>query len=124
MNYIRSAATAKRLIEANGRSVTLIRKSRTVADATKPWRGPANATDASIGPLKAVIYPNEMKDERGGIVRLAGLKALIAHDSLDPASNLEDIDFLVDGAKRLKVTSAAIIGPGDTRIVYEFVLEE
>ena len=57
VDFVSLAATAQRLIEENGRSVTLFRKDRTPANAAEPWRGPdLTAPDpvAGIGPVKVV----------------------------------------------------------------------
>lgn len=123
VNYVRAAATAKRLIEANGRDVTLVRKNQTPADAAKPWRQPASAVDVTVGTVKGVFYPIEEKLPDGSLVRKAEEKLMIAHDSLDPSQNLEDIDHVLDGMKKYKVIEACPLGPGDVRIAYEFLVK-
>lgn len=123
VNYVRAAATAKRLIEANGRNVTLVRKNQTPADAAKPWRQPASAANETVGTVKGVFYPIEEKLEDGSIIRKAEEKVMIAHDSLDPAQNIEDIDHILDGTNVYKVIEACPLGPGSVRIAYEFVVK-
>lgn len=39
VDYVRVAATAKRLIDANGRQISLIRPSTVPLDPLKPWKG-------------------------------------------------------------------------------------
>jgi hypothetical protein len=127
VNYVRSAATAKRLIEENGRTVTLYRKVRTPLDSDKPWRGPDTSAVTPnpniVAQVKAVIYPVREEDVDDGLVRLGMETAMVAHDSLDPSQNLSDIDAIKDGSYTYKVVKAAVIGPGDTKIVYQFYLE-
>lgn len=127
VNYVRSAATAKRLIEENGRTVTLYRKVRTPVDVAKPWRGP-DTTPATPDPnivaqVKAVIYPVKEEDVDDGLVRLGMQTAMVAHDSLSPTQDLSDIDAIKDGSYTYKVVKAVVIGPGDVKLVYQFFLE-
>jgi hypothetical protein len=41
-DYVRLAATAKRLVESNGRPVSFVRLQDAPADPDKPWRGAAD----------------------------------------------------------------------------------
>jgi hypothetical protein len=124
VNYVRAAATAKRLIEENGRTVVLYRKVRTPLDNSKPWRGPNPSADSAIvGTVKAIFYPIEEEDEKGGILRRGEEKMMIAHDSLAVPEDLEDIDHITDNGKLYKVVKACPIGPGDVRIAYEFIVK-
>lgn len=57
-DYVKLAATATRLIKANGRLITLQKLSATPADATKPWNGPAAPTVAvQVTNVGAVFVP-------------------------------------------------------------------
>ena len=123
VNYVRIAATAKRLIEANGRNVTLIRKSRTPANASEPWRGPTSPGDATVGVVKAIIYPVREEEIDGFLIKAGMEKATIAHDSLATPQDLRDIDAIIDATVTYKVVKAVVIGPGGTNLVYEFFLE-
>ena len=38
-DFVKLAATAQRLVEANGRAVDLFRVNRTPDDPARPWRG-------------------------------------------------------------------------------------
>ncbi len=42
VNYSKLATTAQRLIESNGKVVTLVQINTTPADVAKPWRGSAD----------------------------------------------------------------------------------
>jgi len=122
-NYVKLAATAKRLIELNGRTVTLVRKVRTPADSAKPWRGPSGTGNTTVASPKAVVYPAVEKNEDGQLVSRGFEKALIAHDSLSSPQDLTDIDSIVDGGVTYKVIKAHRVGPGDVTIHYEFDLK-
>lgn len=123
VDYVKQAATAKRLIEANGRTVTLVRKNRTPADAAKPWRAPASPVDSTVASPIGVIYPMEEKDENGTVFRTGKSQLLLAHDSLSPTQNLDDIDHVLDGTTKYKVLEANVIKPGTVTVVYEFILK-
>lgn len=129
MNYLRSQATAKRLIEANGRDVTLIRKNDYVTDSNKPWRGNdgnnnMEPVDEEVGTIKAVVYPYNDRDIDGNNVRRGDSMMIIAHTSLSPVEDLKDIEFVDDGSRRYRVMNAGKIAPGDTIIAYQFQLRE
>lgn len=119
MDYVRSAATAKRLIERDGRTVNIYRKQTTPADVTKPWRGPASPTDILVATVKAVVYPFETKDVDGTIIRRGDSRIMVAHDSLVGVTDLEDLDWVADGALYYKIENVHVIAPGDVRIAYE-----
>lgn len=123
VNYVKAAQKAKTLIEANGRTVTLYRKNQTPADAAKPWRSPAATVNVVVASPKAVFYPIEEKDEEGGLMRRGEQKMMIAHDSIDPATDLTDLDHVSDNGVIYKVVQACPIKPGDVMIAYEFILK-
>ncbi len=68
VDYVKLSATALRLISNNGRTVELVRKDQAPGDVTKPWNGPADATDA-LTTIRAVFVPPNT-------VRQFGLTAL------------------------------------------------
>ena len=123
-NYTRSAATAKRLIEANGRTVSLIRKVATPGDTDKPWRGPTSDGDDEVGDVKAIVYPVNARDVDGNNIRRGDEICIIAHTSLASPEDLRDIVFIEDGGRRFKVMNSEVIGPGDVVIVYSFQLRQ
>lgn len=122
-NYVKLAATAKRLIEQNGRTVMLVKKTRTAADTAKPWRGPSGTGNTTIASPKAVVYPAYEKGDDGTLVSRGFEKAMIAHDSLSPKLDLTTIDSIIDGGVTYRVIRANRVGPGDIIIHYEFDLK-
>lgn len=121
MDYVRSAATAKRLIEKNGRTVEIIKVETDPADASKPWRGPADPSRTVVASPKALIVDVEEKDVDGSLVRLGMRKAYIAHTSVN--MDLSDTDFVRDSSRDYKVCKVGVIKPADTPILYELFLE-
>lgn len=123
VNYVRNAALAKRLIEANGRDVVLHRKVRTPEVSGEPWRGPNPATSSVVGTVKALFYPITDKDEDDTLNRRGEQHMMVAHDSLSPAQDLSDIDHVNDSGTVYKVVQANRIGPGAVIVAYEFVVK-
>jgi hypothetical protein len=122
VNYVKSAATAKRLIEANGQDVSLYRKNETASDATKPWRGPAGTGNKLIATVKGVVVDMNDKDVDGTLIRRSDRKLMVANDSLPTGTTTEDIDHIRIAGEDYKVVSSSPLQPGAVRILYEFVL--
>jgi hypothetical protein len=123
VNYVRMAATAKRLIEGNGRTVTLVRLSRSPEDTDKPWRGP-DLTPDPVPPAitcKAVIIPYVEKEVDGSNIKHGDKRAYIAETSLDEIE-IETYDRLVDASVIYKIVIASLLNPGDVRLLYELQL--
>jgi len=115
-NFTAMAAVAKRLIDANGRTVTLIQQGSDPLDLTKPWRGQSTPVRASVSG-KAVftdtntVNPDNAKRKRQGMLFAA---------SNDSGLGLEDFDIVEDGSIQWKIVSVSVIGPADTRVLYKF----
>lgn len=130
VNYVKIAATAKRLIEANGRTVSLVRLDRDPADPDMPWRGPAVVDSAPYDPLdypspKAVIVPYTEDDIDGTLVRHGDKRAYVAATSTAVAAlNLAEYDGLIDNGEQYKIVSVNILNPGEIIILYEMQLRK
>ncbi len=125
VNYANLKSLAERLIEANGRNLTLVRRDQgNLIDANEPWRGSTEASEISFV-VKGVFTEFEKEDFAGSLVRRGDKRVLIAEQSvLDEsggATNLkiEDYDHILDGGVRWKILSVEAIQPGDTRIFYD-----
>lgn len=55
VDYAKLAKTAERLVNVNGRVITLVRKSETAADPLKPWKGPQ--AGETLLTMKGVFVP-------------------------------------------------------------------
>lgn len=122
VNYVRLAAKTKTIVEATGRSLTFIRKSRQDADSAKPWRAPKTASFTtpaddreSLSIVGAVTDYDE--NDTDGLIRRGDKKVIIAHDSVDP-DTIEAMDAYDDGGVRYKILHVTILKPGDTRLCY------
>jgi hypothetical protein len=119
VNYVSLAATAKRLIEANGRNVTFSIKGETPLMPDKPWRGNDPAGDNSFV-AKAVIIPFEESDTEGSLVRRGDARMFVAATSATVAGkSMREVDSVLDGTELWKVVDVNDITPGPTSVLYE-----
>lgn len=116
---------AERLIEANGRELSLVRRDQgNPTDPAKPWRGSTEAGTITVV-VKGVFIEFEKEDFDGTLVRRGDKRVLIADKSVTDeggsAANLkiEDYDHILDGGTRWKIMKAELIAPGDTRIMFD-----
>lgn len=133
-NFTKLAETAQRLVEENGRSVTLFRKSRTPANASEPWRGPDLTTPdpaAGIGPVLVCFVPASgggfgkvLFDEDPTIrvkIDQVGLLAANSIEELTPpftAADVEQCDTLRDGAQVYKIKSVGHLKPATKSMLF------
>lgn len=127
-------ATAQRLIQAKGRTVTLVISSTTPADPAKPWRAPSSvvaAPDATRLAVKAVFESKSSSDiaralASGGeqdAVRRSVERFLVA--ALDVAGfDILATDFVEDASVRWRVTKVIPVQPGDTAYIYTLEVEQ
>lgn len=128
INYTSILATAQRLINANGRTVSVIRLSRALDDAGKPWRGTANprTTPDATQSLKGVFVSAGSATDLGFLTEVPETIAL-EHKFMITAAvtgvELEDYDEVVDDSKYYKIVRCQKLQPGDTALLYFFELE-
>lgn len=135
VNFVAAQALAKKLIEANGRDITLIKLSEVPADTSKPWRGPTSAAVFLPGTpdptvvvkkgytTKAVFVKSETEmgmdfaDATGTLVRNGELAFLIPAVDLEP-EEVEEFDSIDDGGRTWKIIDVDLLKPGPLRIMY------
>lgn len=117
VDYVSLASVAERLIEQNGRDVTLRKENRTPADSNAPWQGTSGAV-TDIGPLKGVFveYDNEGID--GDRVRRGDKRLFVAANDTS-LQIVEGFDKVVDGTETWAIVAVRIVQPGDTLIIYD-----
>lgn len=114
------AATAKRLIDKHGRTVTLLKHGSTPADGNKPWRGVSAPVDATVTG-KAAFVPRtfilaSFAADFDGVLEESEY-ALFAADN-DDGELLETFNVMQDGSRDWKIMRTELIAPGDTRVLY------
>ena len=102
-NFTKAAATAKRLVEANGRRVELFRSNRTPDDTTKPWRGTSEQPHVSEGgagfPVVMAFVPASgggfgklLRDLAGSLQVTFEQMGLLASDSIPSGYTFQDVE--------------------------------
>lgn len=125
LDYTSFRLLAERLIEANGRSLSLVRRDQgNLIDPAKPWRGSTEAAEITVI-VTGVFIEFEKEDFDGTLVRRGDKRVLIADKSVTDeggsASNLfiTDYDHILDAGVRWKIMKAELIEPGPVRIMFD-----
>jgi len=130
VDYASFRLLAERLIEANGRTLSLVRRDQgNPVVAAQPWRASTEAATITVAVL-GVFIEFEKEDFDGTLVRRGDKRLLIADKSVidegGAAPNLliEDYDHILDATIRWKIITAELIEPGDTRIMFDLQVRQ
>ena len=130
VDYVSFQNLAERLIEANGRDLSLVRRDQdNPIDPAKPWRGSTEAGTITVI-VKGVFIDFEKEDFDGSLVRRGDKRVLIAAKSVTDeggsAANLkiEDYDHILDAGVRWKILTAELIEPGPLRIMFDIQVRQ
>lgn len=124
-DFAKLAATAKRLIEKNGRPIDLYRRSTTPADPLKPWRGTElTATGGALQGVRAAVVPaagsgfgrTRTNDTTRDSAR--DQVALIAASSIPAGVDLEVFTEIVDGGRSWRIGEVWKLQPADIPLVF------
>ena len=133
VDFVRLAATAQRLIEANGRLVTLYKQDRTPTNPAQPWRGsgstPTPPDGAVIGPVLVAFVPasgsgfgKTLFDADKSLMRKIEQVGFLATKSVTDLSftteDVERCDSVADGTKALKIVMISHLQPADTSLIF------
>lgn len=126
VDYANMLLVAERLVEANGRTVTVTREDRTPADPAKPWEGQADpGTDSALA-LLAVLLEYDTDEVDGTVIERSDMRALVAAKSADDAAgaavDLTTYDHLDDGADHWRIVGARKVKPGAVVLLYDLQL--
>jgi hypothetical protein len=116
-DFIKLALTAKRLIDANGRQVTLIKYGNAPQDQDKPWRGRSEYHEAEVVGYAAFVPSSSIKNANS--VKREVSFALFAADD-DGGHELETFDAIDDDGIIWKIIRTELIAPASTRVLYKF----
>lgn len=121
VDFVKLAATAERLIEANGRSVTVTKQGKTPVDPNQPWRGSSTPVLDSVTGIAAFVSPGDLGKVVTNVDQLKRVDqvALFAANN-DGGKLLEDFDTITDGSVIWKIHRAELLKPGATRLLYLF----
>lgn len=129
-DFVKLAATAKRLIDGNGRLVRLIALDFDVDDPAKPWLGPVDprGTPAKALEVNAAFLPLAGNVKLGlskqamDLAKKATATCLIG-STLDLRSYQELID-ISESNERYKITHVEELKPADVRLLSFLVLNQ
>lgn len=115
-DFNKSARTAKRIIDKNGRAVTFIKKSTLPADETKPWGEKRNLQETITTKCSFINYEvNEIDGEKIKV----GDKKVLANAIDTKGQNLEDFEEIQDGGTTWRVKKVNTVQPADVVVMYE-----
>lgn len=116
VDFTRLAATATRLIAADGRDMTIVKESRDPADPSKPWRG--NDEGGVIErPVTGAVTRYCEKEIDGEAIKIGDCKIWIG---VEAGYALETFDYIDDGDVRWSIQDVKVIKPADTVVAYRF----
>lgn len=130
VDYVSFRNLAERLIEENGRTLSLVRRDQgNPVDPAKPWRSSTEVAEITVSVL-GVFIEFEKEDFDGSLVRRGDKRILIADKSVidegGSAANLqiEDYDHVLDGTVRWKILTVNLIEPGAIRIMFDLQVRQ
>jgi len=120
-DFVKLAATAKRLVDKNGRTATLIKQGNTPTDPTKPWRGLSTTPVASVTGKVCFVSPSDLGlvQENLDNVKRTEKVALFAANN-DQGKLLEGFDLIRDGATDWKILRSELLQPATKKLLYMF----
>jgi hypothetical protein len=124
VDFTKSAATAKRLIDANGRTVTVAKRGNNPQDSDKPWRGQADYDIATVSGKAVFVNSSDLGYsvlDEDNVKR--SVKVALFAASNDGGEELETFDEIRDGNVKWQITKAELLAPADTRVLYAFEVE-
>lgn len=133
VDLVKAAATAKRLIEANGRSVQLFKVDRTPADTSEPWRGVSGAPSTAAGgasqaaivafvPATGGGFGKVTSDRPGTLATAVTTVGLLAANSVPSSVDVSQFDSIRDGAKIWKIVAREELRPATGSIMWQLGL--
>lgn len=124
-DYSEVRAVAKELIEEFGREVTVVHQGNTPTDAGKPWGAQSATVRGSVTGKAAFVATGSLATAVGNSdnVKSSDQVALFAAAN-DGGSSLEYFDLIIDGLVNWKITKTELLSPGNTRLLYLFVVEK
>jgi hypothetical protein len=125
VNYTNFRNLAERLIEENGRTLTLVKLDEgNPVDVAEPWRASTEADEISFDVLGVFIkYEKDAID--GEFIMQGDKQVLIAAKSVEDESGsaaeiaIEDYEEIVDGGQRWRIMDVDLIEPGPSRVLYD-----
>lgn len=124
VDYVRLAAVSKRLIEANGRKLIMIRPNEVAGDINKPWNGPMDTAKQTTVTISGVFVPPNTVRQFGLTALGTGteFEDLIAYSEQVAIVYPEDHDlkqftFMRDSGIDWNIIGLQVLRPGDIQLL-------
>ncbi len=123
--------TAVKLIEKNGRPVSIRRSEKTAGNPAKPWGGAGDTTTVTDESTTAVFLNQNAQDLEARLSAVSRLvlspvesnKALVYIAARDIGVAPTIADKLVDGSRVLEIEQVETVQPGSQAILYILKVE-
>ncbi len=134
VDFVKMQGVARTLIEANGRSVTLISDPTAAANPSEPERGPDFSTGATEVAVIMSFVPAAGSGFGKNVRRTKGAELLHGFDQMallaatsfneQTALAIEDFDRVRDGSTMYTIGMVEILRPADEEIIYQLGLKK
>lgn len=114
VDYVSLANTANRLIDENGRTISILTRSDTLPDSAKPWEPSALQNPVSA---KGVFLDYTKSEIATGIVEQSDQRLLVAAKNL--TGDINTAQQVIDNSQTWEVINVREIKPADIIIYYE-----
>lgn len=123
MDYAALLATAKRLIRANGRQITLVQLGTATPDASKPWLGNEPATEVATTVISAVAVPASQSSSLGFRAEQIDLlkdvsEVMVVEPGEDTPDTLDSYHLVRQGAADYRIAFVERLRPADVTLLY------
>lgn len=123
VDYTKLAATAKRLVEENGRAIKLISDGAAAADPNKPWEGPASTTETTVDLFGVFVPPNTVR--QFGLTALGEgteFRDLVTYSEqiaivFPGETDLRGFNHMEDNGVRWGIIGLQVLRPGPTQLL-------
>lgn len=113
-------ALADKMIAKHGRTITLVKRSTTVVESDKPWRGTVDSISSATTITKTAVFVSG--DGGGETVDAEKRKNsvfLVAGDNTD----LSEYQEILDEGKVYRIIKAKLLKPGSIGILWEIEVD-
>lgn len=122
VDFVFLAGKAKEIIEANGKTVTLVKTSKgTLKDVAKPFRGYLPGSE-TLEVVKAIEDQFTLEEIDGTTIMKGDKQYHVAADSVSEAERprLAEYESLRDGGETWRIVKVMPIEPGSIPVLYTF----
>lgn len=124
VDYVRLAATAKRLIDKNGRQISFVKLNETPENSSRPWNGPDEDGADTLLALRGVFVPPNTVRQFGLTALGEGteFQDLIAFSqqiiiTAQGENDLREYTSVIDRSDRWGIIGLQVLRPADVTLL-------